>query len=217
MTTNLEKARALMLHQQLRAGAVLDTRVLETLAAVPREAFVPDRYRGLAFADESIPLACGQCMMTPRQEGLLLQALAIRPDDRVLEIGTGSGYLAACLARLAAQVTSIEVFPELADTARLRLDAQGVANCEVVLGDVFQLGTQTADVIAVTASLPLADPRFEDWLRTGGRLFQIVGPSLPMHAWRVERTGESDYRRERLFETAIPPLLHAPRPPAFSF
>jgi protein-L-isoaspartate(D-aspartate) O-methyltransferase len=111
----------------------------------------------------------------------------------------------------------VEVFPELADTARARLEERGVANVEVVLGDVFQMGSQTADVIAVTGSLPVADPRFEDWLRIGGRLFQIVGASLPMQAWRVERPGESDYRRDRLFETAIPPLLHAPRPPAFSF
>ena len=118
MSLNKTEARALMIEQQLRAGAVLDDRVLATVAGVPRENFVPDAYRGVAFADDVIPLTDEQSMMTPLQEGLLLQTLGIQPADHVLEIGTGSGYLTACLGRLAAQVTSIEIFPGLADRAR---------------------------------------------------------------------------------------------------
>lgn len=217
MSMNLDQARTMMLQQQLRAGSVLDPWVLDTLATVPREHFVPPAYQGVAFADESIPLPCGQCMMTPVQEGLLLQALSIRPTDRILEVGTGSGYLTACLARLGAQVTSIELFPELADAARERLQSQGVENCEVVLGDVFAMGAQQADVIAVTGSLPVADSRFTDWLKPGGRLFLVIGESLPMYAWRIERAAGNEFHRERLFETAIPALLHAPAAERFAF
>ena len=214
---NLNLARTVMLQQQLRAESVLDPRVLDTLATVPRENFVPPAYRGVAFADESMPLPCGQRMMTPVQEGLLLQALDIGPADRILEIGTGSGYLTACLARLGAQVTSIELFPELADAARTRLETQGVTNCEVVLGDIFAMDTQRADVIAVTGSLPVSHGQFAEWLNVGGRLFQVVGQSLPMFAWRIERVADSEHRRDRLFETAVPPLVHAPVPAAFAF
>ncbi len=214
---NLNLARTVMLQQQLRAESVLDPRVLDTLATVPRENFVPPAYRGVAFADESIPLPCGQRMMTPVQEGLLLQALDIGPADRILEIGTGSGYLTACLARLGAQVTSIELFPELADAARTRLETQGVTNCEVVLGDIFEMDTQRADVIAVTGSLPVSHSQFAEWLNVGGRLFQVVGQSLPMFAWRIERVADREHRRDRLFETAVPPLVHAPVPAAFAF
>lgn len=217
MSLNVNQARAVMIQQQLRAGTVLDPGVLDTLATVPREQFVPPAYRGVAFADESIPLPCGQCMMTPVQEGLLLQALNLRPTDRVLEIGTGSGYLTACLARLGARVTSIELFPELADTARDRLRSHGIENCEVVPGDIFETGAQRADVIAVTGSLPVAVSRFADWLNPGGRLFQVVGRSLPMHAWRIERAAGNDFHRRRLFETAIPALLHAPEAEPFVF
>lgn len=217
MSMQVRRARAVMLQQQLRAGSVLDSRVLDTLATVPRENFVPPAYQGVAFADESIPLPCGQHMMTPVQEGLLLQALAIRPADHILEIGTGSGYLTACLARLGAQVTSIELFPELADAARARLESHYVANCEVVLGDIFEMDAQHADVIAVTGSLPVNEARFADWLNVGGRLFQVTGQSLPMLAWRIERSADNEYRRERLFETAVPALIHAPAAERFAF
>lgn len=217
MSVNVELARTVMLQQQLRAGCVLDLRVLDTLATVPRELFVPLAYQGVAFADEAIPLARGQWMMTPLQEGLLLQALDIRPTDHILEIGTGSGYLTACLARLGAQVTSIELFPELADAARERLEAHHVGNCEVVLGNIFELDPRRADVIAVTGSLPLADTPFANWLKPGGRLFQVTGQSLPMLAWRIERRADNEFRRDRLFETSVPALMHAPAAEEFAF
>lgn len=217
MSLNINAARLLMIQQQLRAGSVLDERVLDALATIPREEFVPPAYRSVAFSDQAIPLPCGQAMMTPLQEGLLLQALAIRPTDRVLEIGTGSGYVAACMARLGARVTTVELHPELADAARERLESHGVANCEVVVANAFDMEPVEADVIAVTGSLPVQDDRFADWLKTGGRLFQVVGNSLPMLAWRIERLADAQYRRERLFETALPALLKGPEPEPFSF
>lgn len=217
MSLPVNEARSLMIQQQLRPGLVLDTQVLDTLASIPREAFVPAAYQGVAFADEPIPLPCRQSMLTPLLEGQMLQALAIRPRDRILEIGTGSGYVAACLAYLGADVTTVEIFPELADAARARLKEIGIANCEVVVGDAFAMDAYPADVIAVTGSLSGNTQRFAGWLNRGGRLFQVVGDSLPMQAWRIERVAEDEYRRERLFETSLPPLLNAPDTPRFSF
>jgi len=155
--------------------------------------------------------------MSPLLEGLLLQALDIRPSDHVLEIGTGCGYLSACLARLSAQVTTVEICPELAETAENHLQAMNIANCEVIIGDVYELSPPAADVIALTGSLPMEDPRFDAWLTQGGRMFQIVGDGDLMQAWRVCRTGEHDWQRERLFETAAPPLLNALQRPKFQF
>lgn len=217
MSVNVELARTVMLQQQLRAGSVLDPRVLDALATVPREQFVPPAYQGVAFADDPIPLARGQWMMTPLQEGLLLQALDIRPTDHIVEIGTGSGYLTACLAHLGAEVTSVELFPELADAARGRLEAHHVVNCKVVLGDIFDVDPLHADVIAVTGSLPVADTPFPNWLKAGGRLFQVTGRSLPMLAWRIERSADNEFRCDRLFETSVPALIHAPAAEGFAF
>ena len=214
---NLEESRQVMLQQQLRAGSVMEPGVLKVLETIPREAFIPLAHRQLAFADAPMPLPCGQFTMSPLQEGLLLQALDIRPTDHVLEIGTGSGYVSACLARLSTQVTTVEIFPELAETARDNLQAMNIVNCEVVIGDVYELSPPAADVIALTGSLPVADPRFDAWLTHGGRMFQIVGDSELMQAWRVRRTGEHDWQRERLFETAVPALLNALQRPKFQF
>lgn len=214
---DVEKSRQLMLQQQLRAGGVLDARVLATVESVRREEFVPASHRGVAFADTAIPLPCSQSMMTPLQEGLLLQSLAPRPLDRVLEVGTGSGYLAACLARLTAHVTSIEIFPELAESARAAIGAAGIRNCEVVVGDAYTWTPEPADVLAITGSLPAADASFEGWLRPGGRLFQVVGTGSSMYAWLIHRRGDTEYERQRLFETSLPPLLNARQPQRFHF
>lgn len=206
-----------MLAQQLRCADVLDTRILETLQAVPRERFVPAQWRNLAFADTGVPLPHGQSMLTPTLDGQILQALSLSPQDRALEIGTGSGFLSACLARLCDQVTSLEVFPELVEAAQARLDQLRISNCELRVADAFAAEPGEFDVIAVTGSMPLWDARFEQWLRPGGRLFLVVGNGQYMQAWRVVRQAENQWQRQRLFETSIPPLLHARPAPRFTF
>lgn len=214
---NVEFAREQMIMQQVRAGDVLESAVLDAMRRVPREQFVPGAYRELAFADCPIPLPEGQCMMSPLQEGLLLQSLGLLPDDRVLEIGTGSGYLSACLASLADSVISVELFPELSDLARNHLDKAGIRNVETLKDDAMTMANTTRyDAIAITGSLPAYDPTFERWLEPGGRLFVIVGQEPIMTALRVTRT-DDEWRRETLFQTVIPPLINAGYPPSFVF
>lgn len=218
MSTNVEFARTQMVNQQVRAWDVLDPAVLSVLTQVPREQFVPPRFRGLAFADTEIPLGDGEVMMTPQVEGRLLQALAICGTDRVLEIGTGSGFLTGCLARLASRVTSLEIVPELADQARRNLRAVGTWNAEVLTADVFGYrATEPYDVIALTGSLPQADQRFQHWLADGGRLFIVVGEVPLMRARLVTRDGPEQWTTTTLFETSLPPLRHAATPSHFRF
>lgn len=216
MNTHLEEARARMIAQQVRAWSVLDPVVLETLRSVPRERFVPERYAAVAFADAPIPLGHGQWMMTPQVEGRLLQALEIDRGDRVLEIGTGSGFLTACLGRLAASVDSLELFPDLAEAARARLAQAGAGNCRVLEQDVFSYRPDRQwDVIAVTGALPQPDPRLASWLAPGGRMFVIIGEEPVMEACLVRRTAGDEWTTDTLFETLIPPLCNAQRPPQF--
>lgn len=211
-------ARHQMVEQQVRAWSVLDLRVLEVMDRVPRDQFVPPAFRDVAYADMCVPLGHGQSMLAPKVEGRILQALAIQPQDRVLEIGTGSGYFAACLAQLARSVRSIEIVQELADTARVNLERNGVRSVTVEIGDAMTLTEESAyDVIAVTGSLPLYDPRFERALVDGGRLFVTVGAVPVMDARKVTRNGRSEWFPESLFETRLDPLINAPRPPAFVF
>lgn len=215
---NLQAARAQMVEQQVRAWDVLDERVLQTMLEVQREEFAPLRYRDVAFADSSIPLAHGQTMLPAKVHGRILQALAIGEGDLALEVGAGSGYLSACLGKLAARVRSLEIFPELAEQARANLLAARINNVSVETADAMQLNEQSAyDVIAVTGSLPLYDERFQQALRTGGRLFVVVGQPPIMEAWRVVRVGEREWQRQALFETVVEPLVNAPRPSAFVF
>lgn len=211
-------ARHQMVEQQVRAWSVLDLKVLEVMDRLAREQFVPPAFRDVAYADMSVPLGHGQSMLAPKVEGRILQSLAIQPQDRVLEVGTGSGYFAACLAQLARSVRSIEIEPELADTARSNLERNGVRSVTVEIGDAMTLSEDSAyDVIAVTGSLPVYDPRFERALTEGGRLFVTVGPGPVMDARTITRTGRGDWTVESLFETRIDPLVNAPRPPAFVF
>lgn len=214
---NVEFAREQMIMQQVRAGDVLETDVLDTMRSVPREQFVPEAYRGMAFADTSIPLPEDQCMMSPLQEGLLLQSLELGRDDRVLEIGTGSGFLGACLATLSHSVVSIELFPDLSDLARNHLDKAGIRNIETRTDDAMTMANTTRyDAIAITGSLPVYDPKFERLLDPGGRLFVIVGQKPIMTAMRITRI-DDEWRRETLFETMIPPLINAGFPSSFVF
>ena len=211
-------AREQMIQQQVRAWDVLDARVLEVMRQVPRELFVPQAQRYRAYADVEVPLARGQHMLRPSVAGKLLQALLPQGSEQVLEIGAGSGFITACLRAMAARVRSLEVFPELAEEARRNLAAFGMRDVEIVDADALQSdGGARYEVIAVTASLPLYDTRFERMLAVGGRLFVVVGEAPVMEARLVRRTGAEAWTTESLFETVIDPLLHAVRPPQFTF
>lgn len=215
---NIEFARRQMVAQQVRGWEVLDERVLEVLRQVPREHFVPPEYRSLAFAETFIPLPHGQVMMPPSLEGRLLQALELEPDDEVLEIGTGSGFLTACLARLARSVVSADIFPDLVEAAGRKLEALGIDNVQLVALDATrELPPGRFDAVAVTGSLPLFDTRFVEVLKPGGRLFVITGSPPVMEAQLVVKGADDGVEVRSLFETNVPPLVNAPAPPAFRF
>jgi len=211
-------AREQMIEQQVRAWDVLDERVLDVMRRVPRAVFVPAGQRYRAYADAEVPLARGQHMLRPSVVGRLLQALMPLPADKVLEIGAGTGFLTACLRAMAAQVRALEIFPELADAARRNLTLFGQRDVEVADADAM-LGDDGAryDVIALTASLPVYDARFERMLTLGGRLFVVVGEPPVMDARLVRRTSEDSVTTRSLFETVIDPLVNAVRPPEFTF
>jgi protein-L-isoaspartate(D-aspartate) O-methyltransferase len=215
---SMVQAREQMIEQQVRAWDVLDARVLETLRKVPREAFVPPQHRFLAFADVEIPLPCGQHMLRPSVAGRLLQALALTGGERVLEVGTGSGFVTACLRTGGASVRSVELFPELADLARRNLASLGLRDTDVAAQDATRLDSDARyDVIAITASLPIPDERFQRQLAVGGRLFVVVGQPPVMEARLIRRITEDAWGTESLFETVIDPLVHATRPQGFVF
>ncbi len=218
MTDNLEFARRQMIDQQVRAWDVLDPRVLEALAAVPRERFVPEQYRSVAFADTAIPIGHGQSMLAPKIEGHMLQALGLERGERVLEVGTGTGFFAACLAELAGDVESVEIQEGLALGAIATLAAVGYGRVRVQTGDVFGLSlTPGYDAIVLTGSLPVYDPRFERALAVGGRLFAIVGLPPVMEARLVTRTAADAWLAETVLETCIEPLVNAGPAPRFIF
>ena len=209
--TEIEQARFNMIEQQVRPWDVLDQQVLDTMNAVPREYFVPERYRSLAFADTNIPLGHEQVMMAPKLEGRLLQALAIGHGDRILEVGTGSGYLTACLASLGQHVTSFDIMPDFTAAAGEALQGKEIGNVSLHTADVASGidSDERYDAIAVTGSLPVLQRQFFDNLNIGGRLFIITG-SLPiMEACLITRVDEHNWSRESLLETCIPPLLNA--------
>lgn len=215
---NIEFARQQMIEQQVHAWEVFDDRVLNAMREVRREQFTPAAYREVAFADAPIPLGHGQFMLPPKLDGRILQALEVKPDDVVLDVGTGSGYLAGCLGRLAARVQSLEIFADLAEQARARLFDAAINNVGIEVADAMQLQENARyDVIAVSSSLAIYDERFQRALKPGGRLFIVVGQAPVMEAWKVTRIGEREWQRESLFETSIEPLVHSPRPPEFVF
>ncbi|MGH8396669.1 MAG: protein-L-isoaspartate O-methyltransferase family protein [Gammaproteobacteria bacterium] len=212
-------ARYQMVTQQVRAWDVLDLRVLAVFDALPREQFVPELYRKLAFADMQIPLPYGQFMMAPKVEGRLLQALDPRPNESALEIGTGSGFVTACLAKMAGEVLSVDIFPGFIDAAGKTLKDLGVHNAKLETRDGTQLDwlTQRFDVIAVTGSLPTYQDIYARHLNVGGRLFVITGELPVMEALLITRVSESAWSRESLFETDLPALVNAVRPQQFRF
>ncbi|MGC2461735.1 MAG: protein-L-isoaspartate O-methyltransferase [Steroidobacteraceae bacterium] len=215
----MHAAREQMVEQQVRAADVLDTRVLDTLRSIPRERFVPESWRQLAFADCEIPLPCGKRMLRPMLVGRILQTLALRGDEEVLEIGTGSGYLSACLARLGGRLRSLELHATIADYARANLRAVApTLPIEVISADAMELAEESRyDAIVLTASLPIYQARFERALRPGGRMFVVVGATTLQEASLVRRMGAAGCNSESLFETCIEPLENAPRPAAFGF
>ncbi len=207
-----------MIAQQVRTWEVLDARVLEAMSAVAREYFAPAAFRSLAYADCALPLPLGKHMLTPMLAGRILQALDVQPGDEVLEIGTGSGYLSACLAALGASVLSLELHAEIADQARANLRAAGVDGVELRCADGAELlGEAEYDAIVLTASLPMYDPRFERALRFGGRLFAVVGLAPLMEARLLQRRSPTEFHSQPLFETSLEPLEHLPVPPTFKF
>jgi protein-L-isoaspartate(D-aspartate) O-methyltransferase len=213
---NVETARAQMLKQQIRAWEVLDGRVLAVLSETPREHFVPEDYRELAFADTEIPLAHQQKMMAPKVEGRLLQALAIDSTDEVLEIGTGSGYLTACLARLGGHVMSVDIFSDLTAGAGERLAAHGVGNVNLDTADALTLEYENRfDAIAVTGSVPQLTEHFVHMLRPQGRLFIVVGRAPIMEARLIRMHSDGGWTQESLFETLLDPLINAEQPEPF--
>ena len=216
---DMEQARYNMVEQQIRPWDVLNQDILDLLFKVRREDFVPEAHRALAFVDMEIPLGHGQSMWTPKLEARVIQELAIRPSDRVLEIGTGSGYLTALLASEAADVVSVDIVPEFTTAATDKLRAHGFNNIVLHSGDAARDWPDEAgfDVIVLTGSTPLLSDAYRRRLRVGGRLFAIVGEAPVMQAQLITCTAPGATRNVVLFETSVAPLLNAPHPAAFVF
>jgi protein-L-isoaspartate(D-aspartate) O-methyltransferase len=216
---NVEQARTNMVEQQIRTWEVLDQDVLDLLYAVPREEFVSPQHRALAFSDLQLPLGDDQRMWEPKLEARVLQELSVHKTDRVLEVGTGSGYLSALLAHRAAQVVSVEINPRLAEFGRRNLERHGADNVLLETGDAARGWPKHApyQVVVLTGSTPLLPRAFLEQLDVGGRLFAVVGEPPVMTARLVTCTGPGAYNSTDLFETVLAPLVNAERPPRFRF
>ena len=218
-TMNTEQARFNMIEQQIRPWEVLDPTVLNLLSVVKREEYVPAEYRELAFADVEVPLGQGQVMLAPRVEARILQELGVRNTDKVLEIGSGSGYMAALLAAKAEFVYTVEIDPVLVDFARKNLQRAGVANVSVDLGDAAQGWPLYApyDVIVLSGSTPVLPETILQQLKIGGRLLAVVGEAPAMQVQLVTRTGEAAFNTINVFETVVAPLINAAQREKFVF
>lgn len=215
---NIEKARFNMIEQQIRTWDVLDTNILDLLVVVKREAFVPAAYQTLAFVDTQIPLPNGECMFAPKMEARILHELGVNKHEQVLEIGAGSGYMAALLAHRARQVTTVDIDPVLKNLAENNLRQYGVSNVDVALGNGAQgWGGGTYDVIVISGSLPVLPDSFLKQLAIGGRLFAIIGQSPVMSAQIITRVAETGFNTARIFETDVKPLREAVVPSQFKF
>lgn len=216
---DVERARFNMVEQQIRTWEVLDPRVLEVLQYTPRERFVPDHLRNLAFSDINLPLGHDEVMLTPKQEGRIAQAAELGPDERILEIGTGSGYLTACLARLGGHVTSVDLYDDFLEQAGDRLKREAIRNVTLTQGDAaagWNDGNRY-DAVVVGGGLPELHQGFHHSLTIGGRLVLIVGEAPIMEGLLITRVGEDQWATESLFDTWLPPLVNAPRSHHFDF
>lgn len=219
MNTNLELARDNMVENQIRTWDVLDPRVLEVLGRLQRENFTPERYRHMAFMDVELPLGHGEVMLKPIIQGRILQALAIENGQRVLEIGTGSGFLSACMAALGGDVSSVEQHADLAENARRNLAQAGLSKVSVTTADALKgySPAGTFDRIVLTGAVFALPEQVKTWLKPGGRLFAVCGESPAMQALLHTRVDDSHWQTEDLFETDIPYLNHATPPGRFVF
>lgn len=219
---NLEQARLNMVEQQVRPWTVLDNTVLHTMETIPRDVFVPESLTSLAYADIEIPLGNGESMMFPRMEGRLLQELELDIDDECLEIGTGSGFVTACMATMAKHVDSIDIYDDFLQSASDNLAKVNISNVSLENKDALsaidskQASRKKYDAIAVTGSLPDYLPLFEELLKPNGRLFIVVGSKQTMHAMKVMKNGDI-FERESLFETELKPLVGIEKKSSFSF
>ena len=219
MAMNFDQARINMVENQVRPWEVLDARVLDVLGRVRREDFVAAGHQQLAFADLCLPLGHGEVMMKPVVEGRVLQALELKPEDRVLEIGTGSGFLTACLASLAGSVASVDMHADFTATAAGRLRAAGIDNVELATGEAVNDWQPQGlfDAVVVTGAVFRIPERFFAWLKPGGRLLAVRGESPVQQVVLVTREGDGRFREESLFETDLPYLAHAEPPRPFVF
>jgi len=216
---DIEQARFNMIEQQIRPWDVLDTNVLDIFQSVPREAFVDAEQVALAFADLELPIGHSQVMMSPKVEARMLQALNVTTNAKILEIGTGSGFMTACLAKLGHHVTSYEYYEDLSAKAQERLAAQGLSNVNYIVGDIFkQLGSlRQYDVIAITGSMPQGAEIFTKHLCLNGRMFCVLGDRPVMTAKLFTCVTKDSYREESLFETELTPLLSTTKKQEFTF
>ncbi len=219
MSMNFEQARFNMVEQQVRPWEVLDERVLTLLEKTHREDFVPVRYRKMAFTDMAIPLDHGQSMMKPVIEGRLLQALELKPDETALEIGTGSGFITACLSRMAKHVISVDLYEQFTNEVAAKLKEKGISNVELETGNVMAgwQPEQAHDVLVVTGSVPSIPDHFRGWVNPGGRIFVICGDEPAMEAMLLTKLSATEWREESLFETDLARLIGAERAPEFEF
>ncbi len=220
---DFEQARFNMVEQQIRPWEVLDQEVLDLLFAVKREDFVPPAYRAIAFTDMEIPLGHDQVMMAPKIEARILQEVAPKSAENVLEIGTGSGYLTALLAKSAHHVSSIELFEDLKNEAASRLVSANITNVVLKVGDAgktpdaFLDPQERFDVIVLTGSVPIVPEAYLSRLANGGRFFAVVGDAPAMKATLITKTAENQFVSAEIFETVVPPLINAAQPSRFSF
>lgn len=216
---NYSIARNNMVTQQIRPWDVFDPKILELFAQVHREDFVPDEFRHLAYADTAIPLGSGHFLAPPREQARILQALALKPTDRALEIGTGAGFITLMLAQLVKEVVTVDIDPTVLPLAQKRLEAAGLVQVQYKVGDAAKGWTRDGqfDAICIHGSVKKLDESFKTQLTVGGRLFAIIGDEPAMSATLVTRINEKEWQTKVLFETVVPRLVHGEPKPEFEF